>query len=37
MAKDVLTVAAGEIGTTESPSNSNLQKYGEWYGWNGVA
>ena len=37
MAKDVLTVAAGEIGNTESPANSNLQKYGEWYGWNGVA
>lgn len=31
----VLAVAAAEIGTTESPSGSNRQKYGEWFGLNG--
>ena len=36
LASDVLNIAAGEIGTTENPSNSNKQKYGEEYGWNGV-
>lgn len=35
MAKDVLKIAAGEIGNTESPPNSNRTKYGAWYGWNG--
>lgn len=37
MAENVLKIAAGEIGNTEKPSGSNLTKYGEWYGWNGVA
>lgn len=32
-----LSVAAGEIGTTESPIGSNKQKYGAWFGMNGVA
>lgn len=32
-----LEVAAGEVGYTEYPPNSNRTKYGEWYGWNGVA
>lgn len=27
--------AASQIGTKESPSNSNKQKYGKWYGMNG--
>ena len=35
MAKDVLKVAAGELGNTESPADSNRTKYGVWYGWNG--
>jgi hypothetical protein len=25
------------VGTKESPPGSNRQKFGEWYGWNGVA
>jgi hypothetical protein len=33
----VLNVARREIGTAESPANSNRQKYGAAYGWNGVA
>lgn len=35
--EDVLNVARKEIGNKENPPNSNRQKYGEWYGWNGVA
>lgn len=35
--KQVLDVARNEIGVKESPANSNKQKYGEWYGWNGAA
>ena len=31
-----LALAATQIGTTESPAGSNLQKYGAWYGFNGV-
>lgn len=26
-----------EVGTKEVPANSNKQKYGEWFGFNGVA
>ena len=37
MRKDPLTVAAAEIGTTESPANSNKTKYGRWYGLDGYA
>lgn len=33
----VLEVARRELGTAESPANSNRQKYGAAYGWNGVA
>ena len=33
----VYGVAFSEVGTVESPANSNNTKYGEWFGWNGVA
>lgn len=33
--KDVMKIAAGEIGVTESPTNSNKTKYGQWFGLNG--
>ena len=33
----VLGIAKAEIGTTETPANSNKQKYGKWFGYNGVA
>ena len=36
LASDVLAVAVSQIGVKESPANSNKQKYGEAYGWNGV-
>jgi len=36
-AQHVIDVATAEIGTVESPAGSNKQKYGVWYGWNGVA
>lgn len=29
--------AARHVGVKESPPGSNRQKFGEWYGWNGVA
>ncbi len=32
-----LSIAAGEIGTTENPIGSNKQKYGSWFGMNGVS
>ena len=35
MAEDVLKIAAGELGNTESPANSNRTKYGKWYGLDG--
>jgi hypothetical protein len=31
-----LDIAIPEIGNHESPSGSNMQKYGSWYGMNGV-
>lgn len=34
--KKIIAVAEKEIGNTEFPANSNKQKYGEWYGMNGV-
>jgi len=34
---DVLRVARGELGVSESPPESNRQKYGQAYGMNGVA
>ncbi|AMW27000.1 MULTISPECIES: CHAP domain-containing protein [Arthrospira] len=33
---DVLRVAVAEVGYTESPPNSNQNKYGQWYGMNHV-
>ena len=35
-AEKVIAVARGELGNTEFPPGSNLQKYGEAYGLNGV-
>jgi hypothetical protein len=32
-----LTRAVSQLGYTESPAGSNLNKYGSWYGFNGVA
>lgn len=37
MKTDIIVNALKEVGTKESPANSNMQKYGEWYGKNGVA
>ena len=34
-AEKVLNIARGEIGTKESPANSNRTKYGKWYGLDG--
>ena len=31
----VLEVARADLGYTEFPANSNMTKYGEWYGMNG--
>lgn len=36
-AQQILDIARAEIGVRESPAGSNRQKYGEAYGWNGVA
>ena len=33
----LLQIAKWQEGVMESPANSNRQKYGEAYGWNGVA
>lgn len=33
----LLQIAKWQVGVMESPANSNRQKYGEAYGWNGVA
>ncbi len=33
----IIQIARTEIGVSEQPPNSNKQKYGEWFGWNGVA
>lgn len=33
----ILKTAIAELGMVENPLNSNLQKYGEWYGLNGYA
>lgn len=35
MARDVLDVARGELGNTESPAGSNRTKYGRWMGLDG--
>lgn len=34
-ANDVLKIAVADAGYTENPANSNMTKYGEWYGMNG--
>lgn len=34
-ASTLISIARGEIGVKESPSGSNKQKYGVWYGMNG--
>lgn len=36
-ASDIVKIAEGEIGVTESPKNSNKQKYGKAYGVDGTA
>lgn len=33
----IISIAGKEVGYKESPQNSNLNKYGEWFGKNGVA
>lgn len=33
----VIEIALKEVGTKEAPPNSNKQKYGEWFGLNGLA
>ena len=35
MSADVSAIAAGELGNTEQPANSNRTKYGKWYGLDG--
>lgn len=36
-AERVISIAASQIGTVEEPKGSDRTKYGEAYGWNGVA
>lgn len=33
----IVKIAFAEVGTKEEPRNSNRQKYGAWFGFNGVA
>ena len=33
---NVVNIARAEVGTTENPRGSNMTKYGDAYGWNGV-
>jgi hypothetical protein len=33
----IIEIALAEVGVSENPPNSNLNKYGEWFGYNGVA
>lgn len=37
MKENIVPIAMGELGTSENPAGSNMQRYGEWYGNNGVA
>jgi cell wall-associated NlpC family hydrolase len=37
MRSEIIKIAEAEIGTLEIPKGSNKTKYGEWFGWNGVA
>lgn len=32
----VINIARSQVGVREAPYKSNRQKYGAWYGWNGV-
>ena len=34
-ATEILNIAESQIGYTENPPNSNMTKYGDWYGMNG--
>ena len=34
-AKQIVQLALSQVGVKESPANSNLTKYGKWYGMNG--
>ena len=33
----IFNMAKSQVGTTEDPPGTNRQKYGKWYGWDGVA
>lgn len=33
----IIDIASKEIGYSENPSNSNLTKYGKWFGLDGLA
>lgn len=33
----IIEAASGELGVKEQPANSNLQKFGKWYGMDAVA
>lgn len=33
----IIEIARGEVGYTEMPPNSNKTKYGQWFGFDGVA
>lgn len=35
--QEIANIAFAEVGTKESPANSNMTKYGAWFGFNGVA
>lgn len=35
--QEIANIAFAEVGTKESPTNSNKTKYGEWFGFDGVA
>ena len=37
MIYDIIEIAENEIGYKENPPNSNLTKYGKWFGFDGVA
>ncbi len=34
--QEIANIAFAEVGTKESPTNSNKQKYGKWFGFDGV-
>lgn len=37
MRDKIIQIASAEVGYKETPAGSNLNKYGEWFGKNGVA